>query len=53
MGAAGREYVQREFTWPLIIDRYRAFLERVGALTIDVTAPALTPPRRRTRGRSW
>ena len=29
MGAAGREYVQREFTWPLIIDRYRAFLERV------------------------
>jgi len=29
MGAAGRDYVEREFTWPVILDRYRAFLERV------------------------
>ena len=29
MGAAGREYVEREFTWPVILTRYRAFLERI------------------------
>jgi glycosyltransferase involved in cell wall biosynthesis len=28
LGAAGRRYVEREYSWPTLIDRYRAFLER-------------------------
>ncbi len=31
MGAAGRAYVESEFTWPAILARYRAFLETVRA----------------------
>jgi glycosyltransferase involved in cell wall biosynthesis len=28
MGAAGREYVEREYTWDIVLDRYEALLER-------------------------
>lgn len=28
LAGRGRDYVARNFTWPAIIDRYRAFLER-------------------------
>lgn len=31
LGAAGRAYVEAEFTWPAILARYRAFLETVFA----------------------
>ncbi|MGH9164804.1 MAG: glycosyltransferase family 4 protein [Acidimicrobiales bacterium] len=29
LAAAGQSYAQRHFTWPVLIDRYRAFLEAV------------------------
>jgi glycosyltransferase involved in cell wall biosynthesis len=29
MGAAGREYVEREYTWDTVLDRYEVLLERV------------------------
>lgn len=29
MGAAGRSYVVENFAWPVVIDRYRSWLERV------------------------
>jgi glycosyltransferase involved in cell wall biosynthesis len=29
MGAAGREYVEREYTWPVVLDRYERLLEAV------------------------
>jgi glycosyltransferase involved in cell wall biosynthesis len=28
MGAAGRDYVEREYTWDIVLDRYEALLER-------------------------
>lgn len=31
LGEAGRRYVEREYAWPHLIDRYSAFLERVAA----------------------
>jgi glycosyltransferase involved in cell wall biosynthesis len=31
MGAAGRAYVERNYRWPALIDRYRRFLEGVAA----------------------
>lgn len=35
LGRAGREYVEAEFTWPAILDRYRAFLETVRARSVE------------------
>jgi glycosyltransferase involved in cell wall biosynthesis len=29
MGAAGRAYVEREYSWPVVLDRYEALLDRV------------------------
>ena len=31
MGGRGRTYVERNFRWPAIIDRYASFVARVGA----------------------
>lgn len=33
IGARGRSYVEANFRWPVLIDRYSAFLERVAART--------------------
>ncbi len=35
MGAAGRAYVEREYTWDTVLDRYEALLER----TAEIGAP--------------
>jgi glycosyltransferase involved in cell wall biosynthesis len=38
MGAAGRAYVEREYTWDAVLDRYEALLERtarVGPSVMD------------------
>ena len=35
MGAAGRDYVEREYTWDTVLDRYEALLER----TAEIGAP--------------
>ena len=29
LGDAGRAFVERHYTWPVVIDRYTRFLERV------------------------
>jgi glycosyltransferase involved in cell wall biosynthesis len=39
MGAAGREYVEREYTWDAVLGRYEALLERTAH---DWVAPAAT-----------
>ena len=31
MGAAGKAYVEREYTWDVVLDRYEALLERTAA----------------------
>jgi len=31
LGAAGRAFVERHYTWPVVIDRYARFLERVAS----------------------
>jgi glycosyltransferase involved in cell wall biosynthesis len=33
MGAAGRAYVEREYTWPVVLDRYEQLLHRVVAMS--------------------
>ena len=34
MGAAGRAYVEREYTWDAVLDRYEALLEETARLGI-------------------
>jgi glycosyltransferase involved in cell wall biosynthesis len=37
MGAAGRAYVEREYTWDVVLDRYEALLERTARVWQSVT----------------
>ncbi|MDQ1455709.1 MAG: hypothetical protein QOH28_1329 [Actinomycetota bacterium] len=37
MGAAGRAYVDREYTWDVVLDRYEALLERTARVRPSVT----------------
>ena len=36
MGAAGRAYVEREYTWEVVLDRYEALLERTARAGVPV-----------------
>jgi glycosyltransferase involved in cell wall biosynthesis len=36
MGAAGRAYVEREYTWEVVLDRYEALLERTARAGVTV-----------------
>ena len=38
MGAAGRAYVEREYTWDVVLDRYEALLEGTARVWSSVTA---------------
>jgi glycosyltransferase involved in cell wall biosynthesis len=31
LGAAGRAYVERHYAWPVVVDRYTRFIERVAS----------------------
>ncbi len=37
MGAAGRAYVEREYTWDVVLDRYEALLERTARVRPSMT----------------
>jgi glycosyltransferase involved in cell wall biosynthesis len=36
MGAAGKSYVEREYTWDVVLDRYEALLERTASARVAV-----------------
>ena len=43
MGARGREYVEREYTWDVVLDRYEALLERTAASGLERLAAETRP----------
>ena len=43
MGAAGKAYVEREYTWDAVLERYERLLERTAAEHRVSEAPLVTP----------
>ena len=53
MGAAGKAYVEREYTWDAVLDRYEVLLERtVRAGTTELTVRPRRPTHRSATGTS-